>query len=236
MKINVHQSSSRGVANHGWLDSRHTYSFADYYHPERMGFGVLRVINDDRVAPSRGFGTHPHQNMEIISIPLSGALRHQDSMGNQQAIQSDEVQVMSAGTGITHSEYNYSDTEQVNFLQIWVLPKKMNIEPSYRQLSFNAEDRKNKFQLLVSPDGRQNTLAINQGAYFSRIDLEEACSVNYPLFCPDNGVYLFVISGSLSLGNICLNERDGAEISNVQHLNLTAQSKSQLLCIEIPMA
>lgn len=235
MKINIHKSESRGLANHGWLKSHHTYSFARYYNPERIGFGVLRVLNDDHIEPSMGFDTHPHENMEIISIPLNGALRHKDSMGNQYIIESGEVQVMSAGSGITHSEYNHSDTDAADFLQIWIFPDKLNIEPRYEQQRFHSGKRKNQFQLLVSPDGRQDSLSINQDAYLSLIDIEEGHSANYPLFGPDNGIYLFVLSGSLAIGDIHLDERDGAEVSDITGVNLIAVKNTQLLCIEIPL-
>jgi len=233
MNINKHTADSRGTAQHSWLRSHHTYSFASYYNQERMGFGVLRVINDDHVKPSKGFGEHSHQNMEIVSIPLSGALRHQDSMGHQQVIHAGEVQLMSAGTGITHSEYNHSDIEEVNFLQIWVLPKEIDTTPHYQQRSFDSLARKNQFQLLVSPDGRDSSLAINQNAYFSRINLDKEKTVNYPLFCRNNGVYLFVISGQVMLGEMCLNTRDGVEVSQFEQINLTAKADAQLLCIEV---
>jgi len=175
----LHKADTRGIANHGWLNSHHTFSFASYFNPERMGFGTLRVINDDVVAPSMGFGTHPHQNMEIISLPLRGALKHKDTMGNSHVIKKGEVQAMSAGTGVSHSEYNNSKTEDVNFLQIWVMPKKLNIAPNYSQKEFSAEQRKNKFQLVVSPDGRENTVSINQDAFFSLSDLKEGKTIEY---------------------------------------------------------
>ena len=157
-----HKADSRGHADHGWLLSRHTFSFADYYNPERINFGLLRVLNDDIVKPSMGFGTHPHDNMEIISIPLNGSLRHQDSMGNRHVITAGEVQVMSAGTGVTHSEYNNSDTEEVNFLQIWVFPRKRNLTPRYGQKRFKKQDRRNDFQLIVSPEQDSEAILINQ--------------------------------------------------------------------------
>jgi len=235
MEINVHKSDSRGLAKHGWLKSRHTYSFSNYNNPDRMGFGQLRVINDDIVEPSMGFGTHSHENMEIISIPLHGSLRHEDSMGNQHIIEAGEVQIMSAGTGVTHSEYNNSDKDKVNFLQIWVLPKKTDTQPRYEQQRFNSEDRKNKLQLLISPNGENGSMSINQDAYFTLINLEEGHSIDYQFHNENNGVYLFIISGSLMVGNIMLGERDGAEVSDATMLKLIADKEVQLLCIETPM-
>lgn len=235
MKTNIHTSDSRGLANHGWLNSRHTYSFSIYHNPERMGFGKLRVINDDIVEPAMGFGTHPHENMEIISIPLRGSLRHQDSMGNQHIIESGEVQIMSAGTGLTHSEYNNSDTDEVNFLQIWVLPQKLNIQPRYDQKRFDAAKRQNEFQLVVSPDGAEDSISINQDAYFSLLDLEKDQTANYQLHSPNHGLYIFMLSGSLMLGDINLETRDGVEVVDTNNLALTARTHCQLLCIETPL-
>lgn len=236
MKINIHRAHSRGITDLGWLNSRHTYSFSSYQNPERIKFGTLRVINDDIVQPGMGFAMHAHENMEIISIPLSGALQHKDSMGNQHVIQSDEVQIMSAGTGISHSEYNYSTTKNVSFLQIWVLPKVLNIPPRYAQKRFDPEKRKNRFQLIVSPDGTQESISINQDAYFSLAEFEEERTINYSLHRSNNGVYIFVIAGSVTLGDICLDERDGAEITDTPHLKLHAQKGTHVLCIEIPVA
>lgn len=235
MLINIHKEDSRGVANHGWLDSKHTYSFASYRNPERMGFGKLLVINDDVVEPSMGFATHPHENMEIISIPLSGSLRHVDSMGNQHVIEAGEVQIMSAGKGITHSEYNNSEVDTVNFLQIWILPKKMDIEPGYGQKRFDAKDRSNQFQLIVSPNGDAGSVAINQDVYFSLVDLEKGHSLDYPLHQAGNGVYVFVLEGNLKLDDSILETRDGAELSDIGKLSFTANESTQLLCIETPV-
>jgi redox-sensitive bicupin YhaK (pirin superfamily) len=235
MKINIHKADSRGLADHGWLVSRHTFSFASYYDPERMGFGALRVINDDIVMPSQGFSTHPHENMEIISIPLQGTLRHKDSMGNLHVIEAGEVQIMSAGTGITHSEYNDSGAEDVRFLQIWVLPKERDITPRYDQIRFDPAQRKNQFQLLVSPDGVEGSMWMNQDGYFSMIDLDINGTANYQLHNKNNGVYLFLLSGSLSVegGELC--PRDGAEISGVDRIEMKAKESVELLCMEIPL-
>ena len=231
----IYRSDSRGIADHGWLHSRHTFSFANYHNPDRMGFGKLRVLNDDIVEPSMGFGTHPHDNMEIVSIPISGTLRHEDSMGNQHIIESGEVQIMSAGTGITHSEYNNSDVDQVNFLQIWVIPKKLDIKPRYEQKRFDVEKKRNQFQIVVSPDGEKESISINQDVYFTLLDLDKDCSISYQLRNSDNGVYIFMISGSVMLGDQYLDERDGVEVSNTLSVSLLAQTSTQLLFIETPL-
>jgi len=235
MKKIFHRSDSRGIADHGWLHSRHTFSFANYYNPDRMGFGKLRVLNDDIVEPSMGFGTHPHDNMEIVSIPISGSLRHEDSMGNQHIIEPGEVQIMSAGSGVTHSEYNNSDVDQVNFLQIWVIPKKLDIKPRYEQKRFDAEKKQNQFQIVVSPDGEKESISINQDVYFTLIDLDKNCSISYQLRNSDNGVYIFMISGSVMLGDQYLDERDGVEVSNTLNVTLLARTNTQLLFIETPI-
>jgi len=235
MNIVIHKSDSRGVANYGWLESRHTYSFAGFYDAERMGFGKLRVLNDDIVDPSMGFGTHPHENMEIISIPLAGSLRHEDSMGNQHVIEAGEVQIMSAGTGITHSEYNNSATESVNFLQIWILPKQKDIEPRYAQKRFELEQRLNKLQLVVAPDDEQGAISINQDVYFSLLKLEDGHSIDYQLRNKQNGVYIFMISGSVMLDEFILEARDGVEVSDTLAITVKATENAELLWIETPL-
>ncbi len=235
MAIERHKSDSRGLADHGWLNSHHTFSFANYYNPDRMGFGLLRVLNDDVVQSGRGFGTHPHENMEIISIPLSGSLRHKDSMGNEHIIHAGEVQVMSAGTGITHSEQNHSETEAVNFLQIWVLPGEQNITPRYEQKEFPKAGRANCFQQLLSPEQNAESLWINQNAYFSMIDLAATQSARYSLHSKENGLYLFIISGSIKVLSVQLSKRDGAGISDEQDVTLNAIEDAQILCMKIPL-
>ena len=235
METTLHRANTRGKANHGWLNSHHTFSFANYYNPERMGFGALRVINDDVVAAAKGFGTHPHSNMEIISVPLKGSLKHEDTMGNKTVIKTGEIQVMSAGTGIAHSEYNNSADEEVNFLQIWVLPKEDDVEPGYGQKEFHREDRLNRSQLVISPDGRDGSLKINQDAFFSQLSLEKGKSVDYKLYSPNNGVYLFVIDGSLKLGEAVLQARDGLGMSGEQHFSLSAEQDSEVLIMEVPL-
>jgi redox-sensitive bicupin YhaK (pirin superfamily) len=231
-----HKSDSRGVADHGWLSSRHTFSFANYHNPERMGFGVLRVINDDTVKPSMGFGTHPHENMEIVSIPLAGSLRHQDSMGNTSVIMSGEVQIMSAGSGVTHSEYNNSDEEEVHFLQIWVFPKERDIEPRYGQRRFDRADRQNRFQLLVSPDASDESLSINQDAWFAMADLESGKEVTYRKHHSSHGVYFFVIEGRVDIVGHVLERCDGLGMVHGEDFVIKAESQAQLLAIEVPMS
>jgi len=235
MKPMYHENQSRGLADHGWLKSRHTFSFADYYNPESMNFGLLRVLNDDIVTPSMGFGTHPHENMEIISIPLSGALRHQDSMGNKHIISTGEVQIMSAGSGITHSEYNDSSSEDVNFLQIWVLPKERDITPRYDQKLFDEGNRKNRFQLLVAPENSEETVLINQDAWFSLADIEAEKQVVYEKNDKKNGVYFFVIEGNVNIDGNAVKRRDGLGIVDGETYPIVAQSKAQLLAIEVPL-
>ena len=213
MKTVLHDAETRGRAEHGWLRSRHTFSFADYYDPERMGFGALRVINDDIVAPAAGFGTHAHDNMEIISIPLSGSLRHEDSMGNIHVIRQREVQIMSAGTGISHSEYNASDSEPVNFLQIWVTPKQRDIEPRYDQQEFPAENREDHFQLVVAPDSEDGALWINQESWFLLGNFSAGQRERYRLHRDENGVYVFVLEGRAEVAGERLGRRDGLGIT-----------------------
>ena len=236
MKNQLHIADSRGLADHGWLLSHHTFSFADYYEPERMNFGLLRVINDDIVKPSMGFPTHPHENMEIISIPLSGSLRHQDSMGNRHIITAGEVQVMSAGTGLTHSEYNNSDQDDVNFLQIWVFPKERDIEPRYGQRYFDRTDRQNKFQVLVSPEAYEEEIWLNQDAWFSMADLEAGKQITYQKHHNNNGVYFFVIEGKLEINGNAIYRRDGLGLVQGENLSVRAESEAQLLVIEVPMS
>lgn len=235
MKTVLHKADTRGVANHGWLSSHHTFSFANYYNPERMGFGTLRVINDDIVAPSRGFGTHPHENMEIISVPLSGCLRHKDTMGNEHVIKADEVQAMSAGTGLQHSEYNHSQNEAVNFLQIWVYPKRKNIKPNYSQKEFLEENRMNKIQLVVSPDGRDNTVEINQDAFFSRTQIGVGNELTYSKYLKDNGVYFLILEGDIEVNGKSLSTKDGLGVMDADDLKLVAKSKSEVLIMEVPL-
>ncbi|WP_296635516.1 pirin family protein [Polaribacter sp.] len=234
MKKTVHKSETRGFANHGWLKSHHTFSFASYQNPERMNFGMLRVLNDDIVQPKMGFGTHPHKNMEIISIPITGALSHKDSMENKRSIEVNEVQVMSAGTGVTHSEFNDSKTEETNFLQIWIIPNKQEVPPYYDQHFFNSNACKNKFQTLVSPRSKtvKGSLPVYQDAYIYKIDLDNNFSIPYTL---NNAAYFFLIEGEVSIADEKLNARDALGIEYIKEVTISAHQKSKLLVIDVPM-
>ncbi len=231
----LHRANTRGVANHGWLLSKHTFSFANYFDPQRVHFGALRVLNDDIVQPGMGFGTHPHDNMEIVSIPLTGTLAHKDSTGSAKQIHSGEVQIMSAGSGITHSEYNHSDKEMVNFLQIWVFPKQRNIEPRYDQKYFNDEKWLNQWQTIVAPED-EGALWINQDAYFTLGQFNKNVRLDYPIRKKGNGVYVFVIEGSATVNDQSLNTRDGLGVSETAGLHVAVNAGSNLLLIEVPMA
>lgn len=232
-----HKSTSRGNANHGWLNAHHSFSFANYYDSQRMHFGVLRVLNDDIVAPSMGFGTHPHDNMEIITIPLRGALRHKDNMGNQEVIHESEVQVMSAGTGITHSEFNANADQEVNLLQIWLYPKLRNIKPRYAQQSFKSEDRINELQTVVTPLGQEEgeAVGINQDAWFSLGTLKAGIEKEYQVRLKTNGVYVFVIEGSVSINGHPLSKRDALGVWDVEKLDIRAESDAEILLMDVPM-
>ena len=236
MKTILHTADSRGTANHGWLQSYHTFSFAGYHHPERHHFGVLRVLNDDTVAGGMGFGTHPHKDMEIVSIPLEGDLRHQDNTGTLALIKHGDVQVMSAGTGIEHSEYNANADKTVKFLQIWIIPKVKAVAPRYQQISLNTEDRKNKLQQILSPNSEDQGVWIHQDAWFHLGNLDKGTALKYPLKDPkNNGVYAFVIKGSLELAGIQLSQRDGLGITDTHEFDLKASEDSEILLMEVPM-
>jgi redox-sensitive bicupin YhaK (pirin superfamily) len=236
MKTIIHKSESRGNANHGWLESKHTFSFANYHNPERINFGQLRVLNDDKVAPGMGFSAHPHQNMEIISIPLEGDLEHRDSMGNVAVIQEGDVQAMSAGTGIYHSEYNKNKDKEVKFLQIWILPKVKDVEPRYDQIRLNIEDRKNRLQQIVSPNSNDDGVWIHQDAWFYLSNIEKDTSLEFHLNNPEkNGVYIFVLEGDVTVSDHSLNRRDGIGIWDVDEFLIKADSDVELLIMEVPM-
>jgi quercetin 2,3-dioxygenase len=235
-KIIIHKAESRGHANHGWLDSHHTFSFANYYNPDRIHFGALRVLNDDRVNPGSGFGTHPHENMEIISIPLEGDLEHKDSMGNVAVINHGDIQVMSAGTGIYHSEYNRNKDAPVKFLQIWVFPDKKNVEPRYDQITLNIKDRHNKLQQIVSPNPDDEGVWIHQNAWFHLGTFEKDSTAEYKIKSPGNGVYAFIIKGSFTIDGNKLDTRDGIGILDTDKISIKADSDdSEVLLMEVPM-
>ena len=238
MKSIIHKAETRGLANHGWLKSYHTFSFSSYQNAERMNFGMLRVLNDDIVQPNMGFGTHPHQNMEIISIPLKGALSHKDSMGNKRAIEVGEVQVMSAGTGLTHSEFNDSKTDETNFLQLWIIPEEKGVKPNYEQRKFDSSEQKNKLQTVVAPKNKLegNALPISQQAYIYRSDLESDKALDLSVKNSNNGLYVFVINGELQVLDSTLNSRDAIGISEVEKVSIKAKKDSELIIIEVPMS
>lgn len=230
-----HSADSRGNANHGWLHSRHTFSFANYYDQDRIQFGALRVLNDDYVAAGMGFGSHPHNNMEIISIPLEGDLEHKDSMGNAEVIRSGDVQVMSAGTGVSHSEYNKNKDKAVKFLQIWVIPKERNVKPRYDQITLNKEDRKNRFQQIISPDPSDEGMWMHQDAWFNVGDFEAGKSETYTLHSKDNGLYVFVLKGNITVDDKALSDRDGLGILDTESVQFSASSDAEVLLMEVPM-
>jgi len=232
----LHKAETRGDANHGWLHSRHTFSFADYYDPDRMHFGALRVLNDDRVEAGMGFGTHPHENMEIVSIPLEGDLEHKDSMGNISVIKSGDVQVMSAGTGIKHSEYNKNKDRWVKFLQIWVIPNKINVKPRYGQITLKNSDRHNTFQQILSPNADDAGVWIYQDAWFHLGQFDKGVSTSYTIKKKGNGVYAFIIKGGVSIEGNNLNERDGLGIWDTNNISIKANSQNaEVLLMEVPM-
>ena len=235
MKKILHKADSRGYFDFDWLKSNHTFSFGNYYNPERINFGMLRVLNDDIVAAGQGFGTHPHNDMEIVSIPLIGALAHKDSTGTEEIIVPNEVQVMSTGTGILHSEYNHSKDKETNFLQLWIFPNKKGHKPRYDQKHFDSEERKNKFQFILTPEKKDDNLWLNQDAYLSLTDLEKNKSLDYKIHSKGNGVYLFLIEGNISVGDESLSKRDGIGIWSTDEFSITAEENSRVLLIEVPM-
>lgn len=234
-KTVLHTSQSRGNANHGWLKSRHSFSFAHYYNPERMHFGVLRVLNDDIVAPGMGFGTHPHDNMEIISIPLEGDLEHKDSMGNLAVIKEGDIQVMSAGTGITHSEYNKNKNKEVKFLQIWLFPNRKNVTPRYDQISIRDVEKKNSFNQVLSPDPNDQGVWIHQDAWFHIGTFDEGITTTYDLKKKGNGMYFFILNGEVEVGGQKLSSRDGFGIWDTAQVDMKSLSQSRVLLMEVPM-
>lgn len=235
MNTVVHRAKTRGHANHGWLDSYHSFSFANYYNPERMNFGVLRVLNDDQVAPGKGFGTHSHDNMEIISIPLEGDLKHKDSMGNEAVICEGDIQVMSAGTGIFHSEYNRSQENEVKFLQIWIFPNEKNVTPRYDQISIRDIAKKDEFFQVLSPEPEDKGVWIHQNAWFHLGSFKKGLSSRYQLKDKNNGVYAFILEGEAEIEGVSLEKRDGIGIWDVDEINVNSTSESRILLMEVPM-
>lgn len=232
----LHKAETRGSANHGWLITHHTFSFAYYYDTEREHFGALRVLNDDYIAPGMGFGMHPHDNMEIITIPLEGEVEHIDSIGNAGIIKYGEVQVMSAGTGIMHSEFNLNEENPLKLLQIWIIPNKKNVTPRYDQIKLNLEDRKNILQQILSPNPVDPGVWIYQDAWFHLTEMDKGKSLKYEFKNKDNGVYIFVIKGSANIDEIKLIERDGLGVWNTEKINIFAESDTEVLIMEVPMS
>ena len=235
MKTILHKSETRGHANHGWLDTHHTFSFANYYNPQRVHFGMLRVLNDDQIAPGEGFGKHPHDNMEIISIPLYGDLEHKDSMGNHGVITTGEIQVMSAGTGIFHSEFNKNKDKDVGLLQIWVFPNKKNVTPRYDQITLADIQKPDELYQILSPNPEDQGVWIYQNAWFHLGDLSEGWKGTYQLKDKKNGVYFFVIEGKVTVAGQELNRRDGLGVNETESIEITTSAKTKLLVMEVPM-
>lgn len=236
MKATLHKAETRGHANHGWLNSYHSFSFANYYNPERENFGVLRVLNDDEVSAGMGFGMHGHSNMEIISIPLEGDLAHQDSMGNKAVIKSGDIQVMSAGTGVQHSEKNKNADSKVKFLQIWVIPNKVNVEPRYDQITLKAADMHNRFHQILSPNADDAGVWIHQNAWFHLGDFDTDRALTHRLKDMSNGLYVFVLEGKCTIGDIALGRRDGLGIEHTENVDFEIQPQTRLLLMEVPMS
>lgn len=234
MRTIIDKADSRGYANRGWLKTKHTFSFANYHNPQKMHFGALRVLNDDIIAPGKGFDMHQHQNMEVVSIPLKGYLQHGDSVENSDVITVGNIQVMSAGSGIFHSEYNASETETVEFLQIWIFPRSQNTTPKYKSYDVKELIKHDHLSLIISPDG-QTPASLNQNAWFSIGKLSEGKSFEYKMHVPDTGVYLFVIKGEVMVNDIPLQHRDGLGIYDTNSFKIETLKPSEILLIEIPM-
>ena len=235
MQTVYHAADSRGMAHHGWLKSAHTFSFANYYNPQRMGFGVLRVINDDFVEGGEGFGTHPHRDMEIISVPLSGDLAHRDSMGNGSIIRNGDIQVMSAGTGVTHSEMNANADQAVKFLQIWVLPRHNAVKPRYQQITIADQAKPNDFQQILSPNPDDDGVWIHQDAWFSLARFDKGTKKRYDVKRAGNGVYVFVIKGEAKIGDVQLNQRDGLGVWDAEGFDVEATADAEILLMDVPL-
>lgn len=234
MNTVVHRANTRGHANHGWLNARHSFSFANYYNPERMNFGVLRVLNDDQIEAGKGFGTHPHDNMEIITIPIKGELAHKDSMGNASVIKSGEVQVMSAGTGVFHSEFA-TEKENVELLQIWMFPNQKNVTPRYDQIQLQSHKTRNELYQILSPSKEDEGVWVHQQAWFHLGNFDAGEATTYTLKKPENGVYLFVLEGQVDVASNKLNRRDGFGIWNTKSLEISALNDAKFLLMEVPI-
>lgn len=234
MKIRIYKAHNRGTADYGWLKANYSFSFANYFNPQMHNFGKLRVLNDDYIAPSKGFDTHQHDNMEIITIPLTGAIEHKDSMGSAQIIRKNDVQFMSAGTGVFHSEFSAYADGMSNILQIWIYPKIKNISPKYLQITLDPKKRKNKLDTFISPT-EDTPLTINQDAFLSLSDLDRNNELEYNLKIDGNGIYIFVIEGQIEINGDILSRRDAIGITEAERIKLTALENSELLFIEVPV-
>ncbi|MFL5763781.1 MAG: pirin family protein [Bacteroidia bacterium] len=235
MKKIFHPASERGHADHGWLNAHHSFSFASYHDPSKVHFGLLRVLNDDIVAPGTGFGMHPHDNMEIVTIPLKGTLEHRDSMGNIGVIRPNEIQAMSAGSGLMHSEYNHSKTEEINLLQLWVFPKERNIKPRYDQKIFSEDDKAGKFKTIVAPERSDDVMWINQDAYFSIGKFKAGAKTEYTIKHKGNGAYVFLIEGNAIVAEQELNKRDAVGVWEADKFSVETKADSEILVVEVPM-
>lgn len=235
LQYTLHKAETRGDANHGWLHSKHTFSFANYYDANRMHFGVLRVLNDDTVSAGMGFGTHSHNNMEIISIPLEGDLEHKDSMGNTTVIRKGDIQIMSAGTGIQHSEYNKNKDAEVKFLQIWIIPNKKNVTPRYDQITLNPLDRKNQLQQIISPNPNDAGIWIHQNAWFYLADFDTDFSLSYSIKSKENGLYIFILNGQIQINDLTLHSRDGLGIWDTDKIVINVTANTSFLLMDLPM-
>ena len=235
MNTVIHRADTRGHADHGWLNAKHSFSFANYYNPERVHFGVLRVLNDDTIAGGRGFGTHPHDNMEIITIPLEGALEHKDNMGNGSIINAGDVQVMSAGTGIQHSEFNANKKDDVRLFQIWLFPREKDVTPRYEQLSIKGVAKHNEFYQILSPSADDQGVWIHQDAWFNLGQFDKGLKPTYNIKKKGNGVYLMVVDGSIEINGETLNQRDAIGIWDVDEVSLTTTADARILLLEVPM-
>lgn len=235
METKIQRANERGFADHGWLRANHSFSFANWYDSTKMHFGAIRVLNDDLIAGGKGFAAHPHDNMEIVTIPLNGAIAHKDNTGIDGIIKKGDVQIMSAGTGITHSEFNASNTEELNLFQVWVFPKLENIKPRYEQKTFDENDRLNKWQIVVSPDEKDGGVWINQDAVFSLIHATEAGFISYKNKFSGNGIYMMVIDGEIQINTEVLNKRDAIEITGADNISIDIKEATNLLAIEVPV-
>lgn len=236
MRTVLHRANTRNHEDFGWLEVNHTFSFANYYNPERMSFGVLRVLNDDKIKPLKGFGMHPHKNMEIISIPLEGALKHKDNLGNEAVINYGDVQVMSAGTGIVHSEFNNNANQDVKLLQIWLFPNKQNVTPRYDQITLTNNHIKNKLYQILSPNKEDEGVWIHQNAWFHLGEFDKTQELKYSLKDKlNNGVYIFVLKGNVTIENQKLNKRDGFGLWSINNINIEVSDYAKIVLMEVPM-